>query len=56
MKWKEWQNAGKDVHSLYTNPQFTNAGLYDFSLQKTSPAFQLGFQPINMEIIGPRKK
>lgn len=54
-KWQDWQNAGKDNHSLFINPQFTDAGLYNFTLQKGSPAFQLGFQPINMETVGPRK-
>ncbi|MGI8637175.1 MAG: hypothetical protein ACR2KZ_17425 [Segetibacter sp.] len=55
MSWKDWQNNGKDVHSSYTNPLFVDPKNYNFTLQKNAPALQLGFQPISMETVGPRK-
>jgi hypothetical protein len=34
---------------------FVNAGNYDFRLLPESPAFKLGFKPIDMTEVGPRK-
>ncbi len=50
--WEEWHVMGKDVHSLYTDPQFMDAEHFDFSLKENSPAFQLGFKPIDMSKVG----
>lgn len=55
LSWKEWQQSGKDKHSLFTDPLFTDASSYDFTLKKNSPASQIGFQPIDMQDVGPRK-
>ncbi len=52
--WPEWQQSGKDRHSLYTDPLFVDAEKYDFRLQADSPVFRLGFQNINMDNVGPR--
>jgi hypothetical protein len=56
VKWKEWQNNGKDLHSSYVDPLFTDPARFDFSLEKKSPAFQLGFQQISIKDVGPRKE
>ena len=40
---------------LGANNQFS-AGHYDFNLRQNSPAFELGFRPINTENVGPRKQ
>ena len=42
----EWQALGQDVHSLIADPLFEDAGNHDFRLKPGSPAFSLGFAPI----------
>ena len=54
-EWQSLQALGFDQHSLVADPQFVNAAQADYQLQRTSPAFKLGFQPIPMEKIGPYK-
>ena len=44
--------AGHDQHSLIADPKFVNAAEHDFRLQPDSPAFQLGFAPIDTSQIG----
>ncbi len=51
--WEEWQSRGFDQHSLVADPRFVDAAHEDFRLKADSPAFQLGFQPIPVEKIGP---
>ncbi|MEJ7768071.1 MAG: hypothetical protein WKF89_09680 [Chitinophagaceae bacterium] len=53
--WSYWRQRGKDVHSLYTDPMFIDAGALDFRLRPQSPAFKLGFKPIDMKKVGVRK-
>lgn len=48
-------DLGWDTHSLIKNPRFKDAKKYDFTLRKDSPAFALGFQPIDTSDVGPRK-
>ena len=48
----EWQARGHDRHSLVADPKFVNAARHDFRLQSDSPAFQLGFVPIDTGQIG----
>jgi hypothetical protein len=48
----EWQARGHDRHSLVADPKFVDAAHYDFRLQPDSPAFQLGFVPIDTSQIG----
>lgn len=48
-----WRAQGKDAHSLYADPIFVNPDRYDFRLQPDSPAFDLGFQPIDISKVGP---
>ena len=51
---EEWRKQGKDNHSVYADPMFVDAANYDFRLKENSPAFQLGFQQIDMAAVGPR--
>jgi len=51
--WAAWRALGLDQHSLVADPLFVNAAIDDYRLQPGSPAFQLGFQPIPVEKIGP---
>jgi parallel beta-helix repeat protein len=50
----EWQAAGQDVHSVMGNPLFTDPSNGDFSLAASSPAFNLGFQAIDVSTVGPQ--
>jgi hypothetical protein len=36
------------------NPRFKDAKNYDFTLRADSPAFALGFKPIDVSDVGPR--
>ena len=54
--WAEWQQRGKDRHSQYADPLFTNPEQGDFTLRSESPAFALGFQRIDLSQVGPRIK
>jgi len=56
--WKtdEWQEHGQDVHSIFADPKFVNPAGGDFSLQPDSPAFAIGFEPIDVSTVGPRLK
>ena len=46
----EWQARGKDVYSLYADPLFVDPEHNDFRLRPESPAWALGFQPIETPI------
>ncbi|HOA52986.1 MAG TPA: hypothetical protein PKI05_12090, partial [Thermogutta sp.] len=50
---QEWQQLGFDLHSLVADPKFVDPAKDDYRLQPDSPAFQLSFQPIPVEKIGP---
>lgn len=50
----KWQALGFDKNSLITNPMFVAPDKSDFRLHPRSPAFQLGFQPIPIERMGPK--
>lgn len=52
--WDEWQARSQDQHSMIADPLFVDAGNYDFRLRENSPAFDLGFQPIDISRVGPR--
>ncbi len=52
----EWQKLGFDTHSAFEDPLFVNPQSDDYRLKPESPAFKLGFQPIDVSQIGPRKQ
>lgn len=52
--WAEWRKRGKDVHSRYADPLFVAPERGNFTLKPESPAFGLGFQPIDISQVGPR--
>lgn len=55
-KWpfEEWQKRGQDIHSLIANPLFADPEHGNFSLERGSPAFKIGFKPIDLPKVGPR--
>lgn len=53
---EEWQARGHDLNSLIANPLFEDPDLGDFRLKPDSPALKLGFQPIDLSLVGPRKR
>lgn len=53
--WSYWQDLGFDQKSLAADPQFVDASRHDYRLRPTSPALALGFQPIDLSTVGPRK-
>ncbi len=53
--WGQWQARGKDRHSVYADPLFMNPAEGDFRLRPESPALRLGFEPIDMRTVGPRR-
>lgn len=48
----EWQALGLDKSSMQVDPGFVNPGKHDFRLKKSSPAFTLGFKPIDISKVG----
>ena len=50
----EWQKMGFDTHSLIADPLFVDPEHDDYRLKPESPAFKLGFQPIEVTRIGMR--
>jgi hypothetical protein len=54
--WEQWQEKrGQDKHSLIADPLLADPEHGDFSLKPDSPALKLGFQPIDLSRVGPRK-
>lgn len=49
---EEWQEQGMDLHSLVADPLFVDPEHFDFRLNPDSPAFQLGFQPLDLSQVG----
>ncbi len=52
----DWQDLGFDKHSLVENPDFINLSEGDYSLKPGSPAFKMGFKPIDISNVGLRGK
>jgi hypothetical protein len=51
--WQQWLERGHDRHSLVADPLFVAPKQNDFRLQAKSPAFKLGFHPIDLSHVGP---
>ena len=54
LTWAQWQARGQDRHSLWADPKFANPTVGDFTPAPSSPAFRLGFRPIDLSSVGPR--
>jgi hypothetical protein len=51
---EDWQQRGFDLHSIIADPLFVDAAQDDYSLKPDSPAFKLGFKPIDLASVGLR--
>jgi len=56
MSFADWQARGFDKHSVYADPLFADPAKDDYALRPDSPAFKLGFVPIDVSKIGPVKR
>lgn len=52
----DWKARGQDTHSKIADPLFVDPVKGNFALRPDSPAFALGFRPIDMSTAGPRKR
>jgi parallel beta-helix repeat protein len=52
----DWRAKGQDKDSLIADPLFMNPDKDDFRLKPGSPAFKLGFKPIDLATVGRIKK
>lgn len=53
---EEWRNFGYDTYSIVEDPKIKDIRKYDFTLLGDSPAFKIGFKPINLENVGARSR
>jgi hypothetical protein len=49
-----WHELGHDRHSLTTDPGFRDPASDDFTLAEDSPAYEVGFEPVDLSDVGPR--
>jgi parallel beta-helix repeat protein len=55
LSWDQWRARGRDTHSVIADPLFADPDAGDFSLDPESPAQKLGFEPLDLSEVGPRK-
>lgn len=48
----DWQDYGFDTHSIVADPLFVDPENDDYTLRPESPAFKLGFKPIDLSRVG----
>ena len=53
---EQWKKMGFDTNSLIADPMFVDPEHDDYRLSPESPAFTLGFQPIDVTKIGLKEK
>jgi parallel beta-helix repeat protein len=52
---EEWRKRGHDLNSVIADPLFVNPEKGDFRLKPGSPSSTIGFRPIDVSTVGPRK-
>lgn len=52
---EKWKEQGLDKESLVADPLFVDPDRGDFTLKPESPALKMGFQPIDVSKVGPRR-
>jgi hypothetical protein len=53
---EQWRQRGHDLNSIIADPLFVAPEKCDFRLRRKSPAFALGFTPIDLSKVGVRIK
>ena len=53
---ENWKALGQDSHSLFADPGITDLFHNQFDLKEDSPAYAIGFKPIDMSDVGPRPR
>ncbi len=51
---EDWKSLGYEKHSIVADPLFVDPENDDYSLRPESPAFKLGFKPIDLSNVGLR--
>lgn len=54
--WEEWRQRGQEAHSRIADPLLVDDAHPEKGLRKNSPAYVVGFQPIDVSTVGPRPK
>jgi len=52
---EQWRDRGHDKHSLIADPLFVSVQQDDYRLKANSPALKVGFRPIDLRGVGPRR-
>ena len=52
---RQFREGAVNAHSVWADPKFADPDRGDFSLKPDSPAFALGFEPIDFSTVGPRR-
>ena len=52
----QWRSRGHDTNSLIADPLFVAPEKNDFRLKRKSPAFKLGFKPIDVSTVGVHER
>ncbi len=55
MSLADFRAAGQELGSAVADPRFADPAHFDFTLAKDSPALALGFRPIDVSDVGPRR-
>ncbi len=50
----DWRERGLDEHTITADPLFVDLANHDYSLKPDSPAFKVGFKPIDLSHVGLR--
>jgi hypothetical protein len=53
--WEEWRKMGQDEGTVIADPLFADPEKGEFTLGPGSPALKLGFRPIDLSKVGPRR-
>lgn len=53
--WQQMVELGYEKHSIIADPKFRDLKKFDFTLASDSPALSMGFKPIDLSDVGPRK-
>ena len=51
--WENWPKAGRDIHSAIADPLFVSTNLANVSFNAGSKAFDVGFKPFHLNMVGP---